>query len=80
MSMEQPSDKHGLAPPAFAIVIVFLVTVWPWLMAMMFKQAISDFRRWRSKAARVDAGRLQLRGDGITGSRIARDRGARVIE
>lgn len=34
----------------------------------------------KSKAARVDAGPAQLLNDGISSPRIARDRGARVIE
>lgn len=80
MSSGHPDASKGFAPAGVAVVVVFIITVIPWLIFMMFKQAISDFRRWRSKPARVDAGRLQLRGDGVTGSRIARDRGARVIE
>lgn len=80
MSSGHPDASKGFAPAGVAVVVVFILTVIPWLIFMMFKQAISDFRRWRSKAARVNAGPAQLLNDGISSPRIARDRGARVIE
>jgi NhaP-type Na+/H+ or K+/H+ antiporter len=78
MSSGHPDANQGFAPAGVAVFVVFIVTVIPWLIVMMFKQAISDFRRWRSKAARVNAGGLQLRGDGVPSTRVARDSRPRI--
>jgi hypothetical protein len=61
---------HGAAPVGVAIIVAFIFTVIPWLIFMMGKQAITDFRRWRSKPDRVNARPLQLLNDGFPRSRI----------
>lgn len=70
----------GFAPAGAAIMVVFVITVIPWLIFMMFKQAITDFRRWRSKPVRVNAGGLQLGCNRIFGARVARDSRPRIVK
>jgi hypothetical protein len=64
--------QNGVALGVVAIMAVAVVTVAPWLVFKMIQQAVQDFRRYRSKSARVDPVVPELLDDAIPRPRIAR--------
>jgi cytochrome b len=68
---DHPDATHGGASVMVAVMVAFVFTVVPWLIFMMLKEAIADFRRWRSKPARVNAVVPELLNDRRSSRRIA---------
>jgi hypothetical protein len=67
---DHPDATHGGASVMVAVMVAFVFTVIPWLIFMMFKEAIADFLRWRSKPARIDAVVPELLNDRRSSSRV----------
>jgi NhaP-type Na+/H+ or K+/H+ antiporter len=78
MNSDHPDAPKGLALAAVAVLVVFVVTVIPWLILMMFKQLSEDIRKRRSKAARVDVVLPELLNDPVPGRWISGDSRARI--
>jgi hypothetical protein len=68
---DHPDATRGGASVMVAVMVAFVFTVIPWLIFMMLKEALTDFRRWRSKTARVNAVVPELLNDRGSSCRIA---------
>lgn len=77
MNSEHPDAPKGLALAAVAVLVVFVVTVIPWLIFMMVKQAVEDIRK-RSKPARVDVVLPELLYDPVPGRWVSGDSRPRI--
>ena len=77
MNSDHPDAPKGLALAAVAVLVVFVITVIPWLIFMMCKQLIGDIRE-RSKPARVNVVLPELLDDPVPGRWISGDSRPRI--
>jgi uncharacterized sodium:solute symporter family permease YidK len=56
-----PKERNGYAIWLFAVIVVMIVTVIPWLIFKMIEQGVSDFRRLRTRRS---SGRLPIKSKG----------------
>lgn len=77
--MSEPSvPQNGLAQAFVAILVVFVVTVIPWLIFKMVEQGIADIRRSRSKPARIEPVFTELLDNRVPDSGVLGDSRPRI--
>ena len=78
MNSDHQDAPRGLALVGVAVLAVFVFTVIPWLIFMMFKQLSEDIKKRRSKPARVNVVVPELLDDSVPGRWISGDSRPRI--
>lgn len=77
MTWDEPSHKNGIAMSVFALFMVTIFTVVPWLIFKMIEQAIVDLRRWL-KPTRIKPVVQQLLDNRVPSGRIGSNGSLRI--